>query len=358
MKINIVLREKRKELGFTQEQIAEYLGVSTPAVNKWEKGTTYPDITLLSPLARLLQIDLNTLFCFNEDLSKEEIACFQMQVSEAIKKEGIEAGFRMSENKIKEFPNCARLLHWQALMMDGALLISELLPEQKEQYEEKVIAWYERAAEQSEDMDIRMGASYMLASKYMQRDEYENAQKLVDRLPEHNCLDKKVLQAEIWSKQDKTKEAEEILERKLLMMLNEVQGILMRMIKLALAEKNEQRAEEIGEICRKAVRLFGLWDYNQYVPLLDIALARRDTEQSLMLIDKLLGAAFTPWEMQESPLYYRMKYKPEKNSWNIILPPLLSALENSPEYEFMRSDSRFGALLEKYRGRLEKKGAL
>lgn len=38
MKINQIIRQKRKELSLTQEQIAEFLGVSTPAVNKWEKG--------------------------------------------------------------------------------------------------------------------------------------------------------------------------------------------------------------------------------------------------------------------------------------------------------------------------------
>ena len=40
MPINTIIREKRKELGLTQERIAEYLGVSTPAVNKWEKGVS------------------------------------------------------------------------------------------------------------------------------------------------------------------------------------------------------------------------------------------------------------------------------------------------------------------------------
>ena len=59
MKINQIIREKRKELSLTQEQVAELLGVSTPAVNKWEKGSTYPDITLLPALARLLKMDLN-----------------------------------------------------------------------------------------------------------------------------------------------------------------------------------------------------------------------------------------------------------------------------------------------------------
>lgn len=62
MPMNIVIQEQRKLLGLTQEQVADYLGVSTPAVSKWEKGITSPDIGLLPPLARLLKIDLNG-FC-------------------------------------------------------------------------------------------------------------------------------------------------------------------------------------------------------------------------------------------------------------------------------------------------------
>lgn len=61
MKISQIIREKRKQLGLTQENVAEYLGVSIPAVSKWENGTTYPDIMLLPALARLLRTDLNTL---------------------------------------------------------------------------------------------------------------------------------------------------------------------------------------------------------------------------------------------------------------------------------------------------------
>ncbi len=40
MPISTVIREKRKDLGLTQEQVAERLGVSTPAVSKWESGVS------------------------------------------------------------------------------------------------------------------------------------------------------------------------------------------------------------------------------------------------------------------------------------------------------------------------------
>lgn len=41
MQIDKVIQQRRKELELTQEQVAQYLGVSTPAVNKWEKGVSF-----------------------------------------------------------------------------------------------------------------------------------------------------------------------------------------------------------------------------------------------------------------------------------------------------------------------------
>ena len=40
MRINEIIREKRRELGLTQEQAAERLGVSRQSVSKWETGVS------------------------------------------------------------------------------------------------------------------------------------------------------------------------------------------------------------------------------------------------------------------------------------------------------------------------------
>lgn len=41
MPMNMVIQERRKALGLTQEQVTDYLGVSPPAVSKWEKGVSH-----------------------------------------------------------------------------------------------------------------------------------------------------------------------------------------------------------------------------------------------------------------------------------------------------------------------------
>ena len=41
MKISETIKNRRKELNLTQEQVAGYLGVTPPAVHKWEKGVSH-----------------------------------------------------------------------------------------------------------------------------------------------------------------------------------------------------------------------------------------------------------------------------------------------------------------------------
>ena len=55
------LSELRKRKGYTQEELAEILGVSPQAVSKWENGLSYPDITLLPEIAHLFNVSIDEL---------------------------------------------------------------------------------------------------------------------------------------------------------------------------------------------------------------------------------------------------------------------------------------------------------
>ena len=90
MQIGSVIRKYRKECGLTQEEMAKRLGVTTPAVNKWENGNTNPDIELLAPIARLLHISLDTLLSFQEKLTDMEIETLIRQMGDKLEKEGFE----------------------------------------------------------------------------------------------------------------------------------------------------------------------------------------------------------------------------------------------------------------------------
>ncbi len=353
MPINMIIREKRKEIGLTQEQIADCLGVSTPAVNKWESGATYPDITLLPALARLLKIDLNTLLCFNEGLSEQEIGHFCKEVMDTINKSDFESGLMMAIQKIQEYPNSSALIHSSAMLLDGALIMSGMSADDKEKYSDQIIELYQRAAK-SDDEQIRNRAFYMLASKYTVNGLYDKAQEMLDSLPDNiSEMDKWQLQANLWIKQGKLTEAAGILERKLFMMgITEIPVILISLADIAVKEGNDNDASHFAELASKAAKLFGLWDYYSFVAPLHVALAKENTEDSIKLLSLLLESALTPWEMKKSTLYRHLAAKSHfESSGKQMLPALLSELENAPKYEFLRTSPEFQKLIAQYRAK-------
>ena len=53
--------ELRKEKQMTQKEMAEKLGITDKAISKWERGLSYPDISMLEPIAELLDVSVMEL---------------------------------------------------------------------------------------------------------------------------------------------------------------------------------------------------------------------------------------------------------------------------------------------------------
>ena len=58
----------RKRRGFSQEDVAQRLGVSRQTVSKWETGETVPDIRQSKKMAALYNISLDELIDFDLDI--------------------------------------------------------------------------------------------------------------------------------------------------------------------------------------------------------------------------------------------------------------------------------------------------
>lgn len=348
MPIQTIIKQKRKELGLTQEQIADYLGVSTPAVNKWENGATYPDISLLAPLARLLKIDLNTLLCFHEELSAQEICQFSNKVMETITEKGFESGLKMVQEKIEHYPNSPKLVHDMVLLLDGAMMIAGMSESEKEQYDEPIKALYERIIH-CNDENIRNSALFMLASKLIQKDEFEKAQEILDLLPLPSVLDKSSMQANLLAKQGKTEQAEEIHERTLLMSITKVWNTLLTLVELELTLENVQTASKLATVCSQTAELFNLSDYYQMVPHLSVALAKKEEQECLTLTESLLKSSHEMWNSSDSILFRHLSLDTVPENRKIqILPALISEIETNSKYDFLRKNNSFQDLIKKY----------
>ncbi len=61
MKFNEKLRSKRKELGMTQQEIADIFGIKSVNISDWENGKTMPEASRIPALAKKLKISISEL---------------------------------------------------------------------------------------------------------------------------------------------------------------------------------------------------------------------------------------------------------------------------------------------------------
>lgn len=339
MRINKIIRERRLAKGFTQEQIANYLGVTAPAVNKWEKGTSYPDIVLLPALARLLDTDLNTLLSFQDDLSEKEITLFLNEVSEMARKDGFEAAYSLAIGKIKEYPTCDLLIGNVAMLLNGLLLLEGNKIDSHKKYEEEIEALFHRVM-QSDRIEVREQAQAYLISKLMEKQDYEQAQKILDTISKKSVLDREQVQANLYIAQGELEKAAKLTEEKILSATTEIHAALITLMEIALKENRMEDAEYIADVDKQAAQLFDLWEYNTYVAHFQLYMVMKKRAKLLKMFLPMLKSLTKKWDINSSPLYRHIQTKEvDKSFGSQLQKTIIQSLETDEEAEFLKDSA-------------------
>lgn len=119
LQIGAIIAKKRKERGITQEELARHLGVSKPAVSKWESGQSYPDILLLPILASYFDITVDQLMGYEPQMTKEDIRKLYYRLTESFTKEPFETVYLECEDYLRKYFSC-----WQLQFQLGILLLN------------------------------------------------------------------------------------------------------------------------------------------------------------------------------------------------------------------------------------------
>ena len=105
MKIKIAenIKALRKQHSFTQEQLAEALGVTVGAVYKWESGQSVPEVKLIMELADLFEISVDTLLGY--DRRNENIVNRIERIKQYVLEKDFDEGVLEAEKALKKYPN-------------------------------------------------------------------------------------------------------------------------------------------------------------------------------------------------------------------------------------------------------------
>lgn len=123
IKIGKYIAGKRKEVGLTQRQLADKLGMSDKSVSKWERGVCLPDVALYSDLCGILGISINE-FLAGEDIPQESVV--QKSEENII---GVATASKHRQKKLKSVIGILLAVSILALSVIGVMLVSECWPQ-------------------------------------------------------------------------------------------------------------------------------------------------------------------------------------------------------------------------------------
>lgn len=178
LKLGKKVRELRKGQNVTQEELAEYLGISYQAVSKWENGLAYPDITLIPAIANFFQITTDTLFGMNDQIEKEEIEIILKRWKENNARGLIKENEKLIRDGLKEYPNNFKLIY----RLCHTLFNQFSGRGQTELLDEIIIKASIILRDCTEDQ-LRYSAMQLLAHAFNAKGEKDKAKEIADRLP-------------------------------------------------------------------------------------------------------------------------------------------------------------------------------
>ena len=133
MTIGANIKRLRTSKNITQEQLSVAMNVTCAAVSKWERGETYPDITLLQPLAYFFEVTLDELMGYDQKKVQadidETIALYRKHMKDRKGREIIVRAYH-------DYPNDYRIMHYYMWNIGGDMADNDpvVLLEHKDEF--------------------------------------------------------------------------------------------------------------------------------------------------------------------------------------------------------------------------------
>ena len=334
MTIGNVIKKYRKNKGMTQEEMAVRLGVTAPAVNKWERGGSLPDVALLAPIARLLGITTDELLSFREELTDEEIDQYLSDIQRDLESKDFRDVFLSVKEKLQEYPNCEKLL-WQAAVILDAKRMAAALPD-KDSYDPAIFGWYERCL-RSEDERMRDQAADSLFYAFVRKNDYEKAARYLEYFSLENP-ERKRKQALVDSKTGKRAEAYRAYEELIFTGYQHIQMTLNDLRILYMEDGDHEMARKLVEVSSSAASAFEMGRYNEICWGLDVAVWEKDAPWTALLMGEILDSVGTIGDLAGSKLYRHMALKTIDPDFSSVLKRELVKSLDDETYDYMRGN--------------------
>lgn len=342
MCIGEVIRKYRKEKGLTQNEMAKRLGVTAPAVNKWEKGNSLPDTALLSPIARLLDISIDILLSHEKELTAEESDRLVQKEIEKLKTESVHDVFSWVKEQINQYPSSYYFMLLAAQVLDSHLQMEDI--KDNEEYGKYIIECYKQALEHGE-AKYKTTAAEALFHYYFGTGKYEEAEKYLEYFSTENPERKRKL-GRIYSYTNRKEEAYKIYEELLYTGYQNLNGTLHDLYMLAMEERDFEKAHTMIKKESELAKLFEFGTYHEAAPGLELAVMEKDKTKTMRIASLMLQDPKSIFAFANSSLYSHMSFSaPGEDYFSKLNKDLLDYFRDKEAFAYMKGIDEWESLI-------------
>ena len=177
MSIGSTIKRLRREQNITQEQLAEYLGITSRAISQWECDRTAPDVSQIPALCHIFDVSSDVLLGIDIEKSNEEIRRYLIEARDLGNQgKGTERTALLREAN-KKFPRDYKIMERLA---DS--LVCEYSRKRIAEYDE-VFELCNRVLAECTDSTVRYEAIDTLGTAYGYAGKKEEMRKLAEQMP-------------------------------------------------------------------------------------------------------------------------------------------------------------------------------
>ncbi len=213
LKIGEVIFKLRKKNGLTQDELGNFIGVSTAAVSKWESGSSYPDTTLLPVLVSFLTISIDELLSYNTELSDDKVIEISKECESLFTGKDISSAIEKSREYIEQYRSSyylkseiGRLFYLYCWKIDDNGRVREMI--------DYSIKLFEDTVNNCSKINLVEKSLYQLSSLYSSIGQYDKAIDALNKI-HNNKLNINLMLSIVYIKKNNIKKARKILQGEL-----------------------------------------------------------------------------------------------------------------------------------------------
>ncbi len=176
MSIGTTIKRLRREKDITQEQLAEYLGITSRAVSQWECDRTAPDISMIAPLTSIFEVTADQLLAIDVSSKEKQIEKLYVEAYNVASTGNQALAIEMCEAALAKHPSSYKLMDFYA---NEIYLYNHMTPvEKQESNQKRAFAYLERILAECTDPEIRNNSLTMACLWYAKLGRVEEAERL------------------------------------------------------------------------------------------------------------------------------------------------------------------------------------